>query len=176
MKRECMELFKDNVIAGEFAIFALPSYSEIFAMRNATIEQAADEIIEILKHIDNVEYESDNAAIVFRYLTTKEEIMEALIIEEIENLMQNSDEYDEADSRTHIADEIKSCFEFINNNKYVDEITITHHETFLMDKDIEIKIDAQSGFEIAGVYYNTDLQDKNAWEETWTEIFKSEWV
>lgn len=175
MKRECIELFKGEIIKGEIGIFEHHTYNEILALANVSIEQAADEIIEILKHIDSIEYESDNSAMVFRYLTTKEEIMEALIFEEVENLMKDSYGYDEEDSRSHIADKIESCFEFMDKNEYVEEMIITHHETFLMDKDIEIKVYQHCAFEIGNEYYKTDPNDKNAWEETWTEIFKSEW-
>ena len=140
MKKESIELFKGEIIKGEISIFEYHRYNKILALSNVSIEQAADEIIEILKHIDNIEYESDNSTMVFRYLTTKEEIMESLIFEEVDNLMKNSYGYDEEDSRTHIADKIESCFEFMDKNEYVEEMTITHHETFLMDKDIEIKI------------------------------------
>lgn len=176
MKRECIELFKGEIIKGEIGIFESHNYNEILALANVSIEQVADEIIEILKHIDSVEYESDNIAITFRYLTTKDEIMESLIFEEVENLMKDSYGYDEEDSRSHIADKIESCFEFMDKNEYVEEMIITHHETFLMDKDIEIKVYQYCAFEIGDECYNTDPKDKNAWEETWTEIFKSEWA
>ena len=63
----------------------------------------------------------------------------------------------------------------MDKNEYVEEMIITHHETFLMDKDIEIKVYQHCAFEVGNEYYNTNPSDKNAWEETWTEIFKSEW-
>ena len=175
MKRECIELFKGEIIKGEIGIFEHYSYNEILALANVSIEQAADEIIEILKHVNSVEYESDNSAMVFRYLTTKDEIIEALIIEEVENLMKNSDKYNEEDSRTHIADKIENCFKFMSEHEYVEEMTITHHETFLMDKHIEVRLYNDHTLDIGNNFYNIDLKDKVAWEETWTEIFKSEW-
>lgn len=174
MKKECMELFKDYRVEGEMIIYD-ENGNDIQIIHSATIEEIADEIIEILNHIDKCEYESDNIAMVFRYLTTKDEIMEALILEEVENLMKDSDVYDEEDSRTHIAEKIENCFKFMDENEDVEEIVLTHHETFLMDTDIEIKVYSYHAFEIGNAYYKTNPKDKKAWEETWTEIFKSEW-
>lgn len=174
MKKECMEMFSGEIIKGEIAIFD-KAYSEILAMANVSIGQVAEEICEILKHINECEYESDNIAVTFKE-PNKENIMEILIMTEVENLMKNSEIYNENDSRTRIADEIETCFEFMSENEYVEEMVITHHETFLMDRDIEIKVYQHCAFEIGDEYYNVDPDDKIAWEETWTEIFKSEWV
>lgn len=175
MKKECMELFKDNIIKGEIGIFELHSYNEIFAMRNVTIEQAANEIIEILKHIDNVEYESDNVALTFRFPVTKDEIIETLILNEVDDLMYNSKVYNENDSRTHLYNRITDCVDFMTHNKYVDTMTIVHKESFLVNDSFEIIIhEVSNGYfsltVMGGYYIISDIDSQ--WNEIWNEIYK----
>ena len=175
MKKECMELFKGNVIKGEIGIFEYHSYNEIFAMRDVTIEQAADEIIEILKHIDNVEYESDNIALTFRFPVTKDEIIETLILNEVDNLMQGTEQYNENDSRTYLYDRIYECVKFIRKNPFIEEMTITHEETFLCEEDFEIRIFNVNKYdfdiEVMSDIYNIDDMDKE-WDAIWNEVYK----
>lgn len=175
MKKECIELFKGEIIKGEIGIFEHHTYNEILALANVSIEQAADEIIEVLKHIDSIEYESDNSAMTFRCLTTKDEIIETLVLNEVDNLMQGTEQYNENDSRTYLYDRIYECVKFIRKNSFIEEMTITHEETFLCEEDFEIRIFNVNKYdfdiEVMSGIYNVGDMDKE-WDAIWNEVYK----
>lgn len=176
MKKECMELFKGEVIKGEVAIFQCHTYNEILALANVTIEQAANEICEILKHIDECEYESDNIALTFRK-PDKEDIMESLILYEVSDLMKGTELYCEEDSRTHLYDRITECVKFMRKQKYIEEMVIRHTESFLCEENFDIKIFSVSKYDfsiqVMGEIYdvNNEVAD-NDWNEIWNEVYR----
>lgn len=174
MKKECIKLFKNEIVNGTVGLYEEHSYNTIMMLENQTIEKVADEICEILKHIDVVEYESDNIALTFRK-PNKDDIIESLILDEMQDLMKGTDAYNEEDSRTYIYDRLNTCVKFIRENDYIEEMTITHHESFLFDEDFEIKI-----FNVSQYDYSIKVMDRiyditydcQEWNEIWTEIFK----
>lgn len=177
MKKECMELFKSEIIAGEIGIFECHTYKEIFTMRNVTIEKAAEEICEILNHIDECEYESNHIAMTFKE-PNKEDIMEFLILHEIENLMKNTDYYNKDDSRTELYARIIECVEFMQKNEFIQEMIISHTESFLFDEQFDITIYdvcKYGSFSIKvmnNIYDISNINDSTIWNEIWNEVYR----
>ena len=176
MKKECMELFKGEVIKGEIGIFERHTYNEIFAMSNVTIEQAANEICEILTKIDACDYESDNIALVFD-TPNKDDIMEMLILNEVEDLMKGTETYCEEDSRTHLYDRITECVEFMRKQEYIEEMVIRHTESFLCEENFDIKIFGIGKYDFSiqvmgEIYDVNNVMADNEWNEIWNEVYR----
>ena len=176
MKKECMELFKEYRVEGEIIIYDEKG-NVIQVIHSATIEEIADDIVEILNYIDRCEYESECFALTF-VAPNKNDIMESLILNEVNNLMEGTECYDEEDSRTHLYDEITECTRFMAQHKSVEKIVITHKETFLCDDEFAIAISDvfdENTFclEIMDCYYDIDDADnEQEWEELWHYIYK----
>ena len=170
MKKECMELFKNEIVNGTVGLYEEHSYNAILMLENQTIEKIADEICEILKHIDVVEYESDNIAMTFRK-PDKDDIIESLILDEVQDLMKGTDAYNEEDSRTYIYDRLDTCVKFMRENGYIEEMTITHKEDFLFEIKIFNVSKYDYSIQIMNMTYDITYECQE-WNEIWTEIFK----
>ena len=98
---------------------------------------------------------------------------------EVDNLMENSVMYNDEDSRTWLGEEVMKCVEFIRENRYVQEITITHGESILFEDSFDIKIFYvdKEVFSIQvwkNIYDFNDASMVEMWEDVWTEIYKVE--
>ena len=176
MKKECMELFKEYRVEGEMIIYDEKG-TIIQVIHSATIEEIADEIVEILNHIDRCVYESDCISMKF-VAPNKNDIMEVLILNEVNNLMAGTKYYNEEDSRTHLYSEIIECTSFMAQHKSVEKMIIAHNETFLCDDAFTITISdvfnkRTFSIEIMDCHYDIDDADnEQEWEEIWHHIYK----
>ena len=176
MKKECMELFKEYRVEGEMIIYDEKG-TIIQVIRSATIEEIADEIVEILNHIDRCVYESDCISMKF-VAPNKNDIMKELILGEVNNLMAGTECYDENDSRTHLYDEITECARFMTKHSNVKKMVVLHKETFLCDDEFTIEISdvfSENTFslKIMGDYYDIyDADDEEEWGEFWNYIYR----
>lgn len=176
MKRECVELFKEYRVEGEISIYD-ENGCYIQVIHSATIEEIADEIVEILNHIDKCEYEGESFSTTF-ISPDKNDIIEVLILGEVDNLMAGTECYNEDDSRTHLWDEITECTAFMIQHPYVEKMVITHKETFLCDDEFTIEIsDVFSEMNFSLKVMNTlydigDADDDKEWQEFWHDIYK----
>lgn len=176
MKKECMELFKEYRVEGEMIIYDEEG-NELQIIHSATIEEIADEIVEILNHIDRCVYESDCISMKF-VAPNKNDIMEVLILNEVNNLMAGTKYYNEEDSRTHLYSEIIECTSFMAQHKSVEKMIIAHKETFLCDDAFTITISdvfnkRTFSIEIMDCHYDIDDADnEQEWEEIWHHIYK----
>lgn len=176
MKKECVELFKGYRVEGEIVIYD-ENGNDIQIIHSATIEEIADEIIEILKHIDKCEYESESVATIF-VSPDKNDIMEVLILGEVDNLMAGTECYDENDTRTHLYDIITECASFMVQHPYFEKVVITHKETFLCDDEFTIEIsdvfsETRFSLKVMNTLYDIEnADDDKEWQEFWHDIYK----
>lgn len=178
MKKECMELFKEYRVEGEI-IICDKNGNDIQIIHSATIEEIANEIKIACDLTDVVEYESDNIAFTLRYGYDEECVYHHLIMNEVDNLMENSAVYNDEDSRTWLWEEVMKSVEFIRENSYVQEVTITHGESFLFEDSFDIKIFNVDKEEFSiqvwkNVYDFNDGSMEKIWDDVWTEIYKVE--
>lgn len=177
MKRECMELFGNYIVSKAYLYDGQEQL--IIELDNKTINEIAGEIKTACGLTDIVDYESDNISFTLRYGYDEECVYHHLIMNEVDNLMENSVMYNDEDSRTWLWEEVMKCVEFIRENSYVQEITITHGESFLFEGGFDIKIFAVDREEFSiqvwkNIYDFNDGYAIEIWDEVWTEIYKME--
>lgn len=178
MKRECMKLF------GNYTVSKARLYDGqerlIIALSGKTINEIAEEIKTACGLTDTVEYESDNIAFTLHNGYDEECVYHHLIMNEVDDLMENSIVYNEEDSRTWLWEEVMKPVEFIRNHPYVEEMTIVHGESFLFEGSFEIKIfnvdEEEFSIQIwKNIYdFNEGSIVGEWWANVWTEIYKME--
>ena len=178
MKRECMELFKNEVVNGIVTLYGDEEIGCIKTLENATIEQIVDEIKIAFENLDYVEYESDFlSGDFYRAIDDDESLYSTIMFYEEINLMKGTEEYNEEDSRTYLYDRITKCVEFIRNNDYIEEMVINHRESFLCEESFNIKIFGVDKYDfsiqVMGNIYDIDNNNlKRDWNEIWTKVYR----
>lgn len=178
MKRECMEMFKNEVVSGIVTLYGDTEIGCIKTLENATIGQIVEELKIAFENVDMIEYESDKMGIEFyRNLFDEEYAYSSIIFYEMTDLMKGTEEYNEEDSRTHLYDRITNCVNFMRDNLYIEEMIISHEETFLCEESFNIKIfDVDTydfSIQVMGNIYDIDNDNiERDWNEIWTEVYK----
>lgn len=177
MKKECMELFGNYIVSKAYLYDGQEQL--IIELDNKTINEIAGEIKTACNLTDIVDYESDNIAFTLRNGYDEECVYHHLIMNEVDNLMENSVEYNDEDSRTWLWEEVMKCVEFIRENPYVQEVIITHGESFLFEDSFDIKIFDVDKEEFSiqvwkNIYDFNEGSIVEMWDEVWTEIYKVE--
>lgn len=177
MKKECKELFGNYIVSN--ARLYDSQEQLIIELDNKTINEIAEEIKTACDLTDTVDYESDNISFTLRNGYDEECVYHHLIMNEVDNLMENSVEYNDEDSRTWLWEEVMKSVEFIRENPYVQEVIITHGELFLFEGSFDIKIFAVDREEFSiqvwkNIYDFNDGYAIEIWDEVWTEIYKME--
>lgn len=177
MEKECKELFGNYIVSN--ARLYDSQEQLIIELDNKTINEIAEEIKTACDLTDTVDYESDNISFTLRNGYDEECVYHHLIMNEVDNLMENSVEYNDEDSRTWLWEEVMKCVEFIRENPYVQEVIITHGESFLFEGSFDIKIFAVDREEFSiqvwkNIYDFNDGYAIEIWDEVWTEIYKME--
>ena len=180
MKKECMELFKNDVVNGVVSLYGAEEIGCIKTLENASISQIVEEIKIAFENVDIVEYESDKIAMNFRRSLFEEEYAyEMIVFYEVANLMKNTEVYKEDDSRTHLYANIIESVNFMKKSPFVYDMTVIHKEDFLLDdEEISIKIfdvdDYYFSMEVMGdlIDFDYNHMDFEEWDRFWTNIFK----
>ena len=177
MKKECKELFGNYIVSN--ARLYDSQEQLIIELDNKTINEIAEEIKTACDLTDTVDYESDNISFTLRNGYDEECVYHHLIMNEVDNLMENSVEYNDEDSRTWLWEEVMKCVEFIRENPYVQEVIITHGESFLFEDSFDIKIFDVDKEEFSiqvwkNIYDFNEGSMVEIWDEVWTEIYKME--
>lgn len=178
MKKECMELFKNEVVNGIVTLYGDEEIGCIKTLENATIGKIVEEIKIAFNSVDYVEYESDFlSADFYRAIADDESLYSAIMFYEEIDLMKDTKEYNEEDSRTYLYDRITECVEFIRNNGYIEEMVINHRESFLCEESFDIKIFGVDKYDfsiqVMGNIYDIDNNNlKRDWNEIWTEVYR----
>lgn len=179
MKKECMELFKNEKVNGIITLYGDTEIGCIKTLENATIEQIVNEIKIAFESVDFVEYESDHVGIEFnRAVFDEEYAYSSIIFYEVADLMKGTEkEYQEGDSRTYLYDRIDDCVKFMRKNKYVEEMIINHRESFLCEESFDIKIFDVDKYDFSiqvmgNIYDIDDYNLERDWNEIWTEVYR----
>ena len=172
MKKECMEMFKGMEIK-ECALYTQHN-DLIIKLNELPICSIIENIKIALDAIDSLIIETDKFVYIVKDFD-KNALYELFVREHAENLMINTEFYNEIDSRTELYDEIYEPLQFMGENDFVTQVTITHQESFLTDMEIEITIHCYNEIEINGFFYKVPDTEKE-WNEMWSEILRKEWV
>lgn len=159
MKKQCMELFKNDVVKGEVTLFANGTVA--LALSNPTIEKIVEECKILLQFCDEVYAESD---VVGLHYYDEESAYTTLIAYNTKDYMRGANEYRKEDSRTHLFDMVDECVKFMKKNTYIKEMLVRHQETFFCEEEIELVVSDVNEYSYI-LHYGTFYQDITTEEE-----------